>query len=375
MRLLFLTDGLSPFVLGGMQQHSTMLVKHLAPLVNHVTVMHCGNVNEPPPYDDEVLQVLGNPGNVELFGVMFEDRGKWPGHYLRASDRLSQSYLLKSGDLSQYDAIYAQGLTGSAFLKKHNRVMVNLHGLEMFQPSFSLKERVTKSFTRPAFRRQIRHAWRSVSLGGKLTEILINQGCPSNAVFEIPNGIESRWVLSADKREIKVVQKQGQKLRFVMVGRREFRKGMHVLQQAMEGLEDSIELHLIGNWRAWDCGHHTVIYHGLLRNKAEVMRILDQCDVLILPSLSEGMPTVVLEALARGLRAIASDVGACSVLIESTNSVLIPPNNAKRLAESINKISSGECTKSVSPESQPTIERFVWENVALRTKNSLSSSL
>ena len=47
MRLLFLTDGLSPFVLGGMQQHSTMLVKHLAPLVDHVTVMHCGNLNEP----------------------------------------------------------------------------------------------------------------------------------------------------------------------------------------------------------------------------------------------------------------------------------------------------------------------------------------
>ena len=55
-----------------------MLVKHLAPLVDHVTVMHCGNLNDPPPDDDEV-QVLGNPSNVALFGVMFEDRGNGPG--------------------------------------------------------------------------------------------------------------------------------------------------------------------------------------------------------------------------------------------------------------------------------------------------------
>ena len=44
------------------------------------------------------------------------------------------------------------------------------------------------------------------------------------------------------------------------------------------------------------------------------MATLDECDVLLLPSLSEGMPTVVLEAMARGLQIIGSDVGAMNVL-------------------------------------------------------------
>ena len=38
-------------------------------------------------------------------------------------------------------------------------------------------------------------------------------------------------------------------------------------------------------------------------------------DVLVVPSLSEGMPTVILEAMARGKAVIATDVGAVSDLV------------------------------------------------------------
>ena len=50
---------------------------------------------------------------------------------------------------------------------------------------------------------------------------------------------------------------------------------------------------------------------------------MDQCDVLILPSYSEGMPNVILEAMSRGLIIIASDVGAVNILVSSNNGVLI----------------------------------------------------
>ena len=43
LKVLFLADGLAPFVLGGMQQHSTQLVKHMAPLVESITLVHCGH--------------------------------------------------------------------------------------------------------------------------------------------------------------------------------------------------------------------------------------------------------------------------------------------------------------------------------------------
>ena len=61
------------------------------------------------------------------------------------------------------------------------------------------------------------------------------------------------------------------------------------------------------------------------------MVTLDECDVLLLPSLSEGMPTVVLEAMARGLKIIGTDVGAMSELQED----LISHGNTRRLTDAI----------------------------------------
>ena len=363
MRLLFLTDGLSPFVLGGMQQHSTMLVKHLAPLVDHVTVMHCGNLNEPPPDDDEVLQVLGNPSNVALFGVMFEDRGKWPGHYLRASDRLSQSFLLKSGDLSQYDAIYAQGLTGSAFLKKHNRVMVNLHGLEMFQKSYSFQEFIEKQLLRPTFQGLIQKAWKNVSLGGNLARLLSNQGAAENSIVTIPNAIESSWISPERRKALTDTNTTSGNPRFVMVGRNEYRKGFHVLQRAMTHVKRPIELHLIGSWPNWNANPHKVVHHGIVSDKKMVFDLLDQCDILVLPSLSEGLPTVVLEAAARGLKIIATNVGAMSDVMEKSD--LLTPGDEKMLAKALSE-AKGAVVKDLSP--------FLFEQVAEKTKMELERS-
>ena len=49
LRVLMLTDGLAPWVTGGMQQHSAMLAKHLAPFCAELVVAHCGRINEEVP--------------------------------------------------------------------------------------------------------------------------------------------------------------------------------------------------------------------------------------------------------------------------------------------------------------------------------------
>lgn len=364
MRLLFLTDGLAPFVVGGMQQHSTLLVKHMAHLVDDITLMHCGMINEAPPHSDEIMEALGHPRNVVAIGAPFLDSGRLPGHYLRASKSLSQSYLRLAGSLSDYDAIYAQGLTGYAFLNMHQRVVVNLHGLNMFQPGFSMRERVSKALMRPMFRRLIRNAWRNISLGGKLSELLLMQGAPHQSVVVIPNAIEGRWILSSEALKKRIFLRKDMKPRFVLIGRNDYVKGFHVLREAMKLLETPIELHLIGNWPQWDAGIHCVFYHGLIREKAEVMSKLDECDVLLMPSLSEGMPTVILEAMARGLAVIATDVGAVRDIVQSK--WLIPPGNAEILAHSIRNAS---CCQ------QNNLKMFVWEIVANKTVNALNQDV
>jgi len=67
----------------------------------------------------------------------------------------------------------------------------------------------------------------------------------------------------------------------------------------------------------------------------EVARWLAACDLLCLPSYSEGCPNVVLEALFCGRPVVASDVGGVPELVDSGCSILVPPRDSTRLAEAI----------------------------------------
>ena len=356
MHVLFLADGLFPFVVGGMQKHSTMLIKHLSPLVDQITVCTCGEINAVPPSEEAILrELVTSKDNIQVQTCTFEDRGKFPGHYLRASRKLSLTYLNLVGDLSQYDCIYAQGLTGDAFLAKHPRILINLHGLEMFQPAYTVKEWFAKRLMRSTFKRQIRQSWRIVSLGGRLGEILKANGVKDEQVVVLPNGVDGVWF---DRPPL---VSNGGDTRFLMVGRSEYRKGFHILEKALLLLKKPIELHLVGDWPKLKTSHHNLTYHGVVREKEQMMEIMDSCDVLLLPSLSEGMPTVVLEAKARGLQVIATDVGAMKEL----ETELMLPGDEKELAH---KMSSVNRTSNMSGLSN----KFRWSEIAKDTLKQLA---
>ena len=141
-----------------------------------------------------------------------------------------------------------------------------------------------------------------------------------------------------------------------MVGRNEYRKGFHILVQALGLIDKSIELHLVGDWPDIESTHHHVTYHGVVRDKYDMMAIMDDCDVLILPSLSEGMPTVVLEAMARRLQVIAANVGAVNEL-ETT---IIPSGDPKALASEIRQSALGQSAKAL-------IDKYRWNQISRAT--------
>ena len=47
----------------------------------------------------------------------------------------------------------------------------------------------------------------------------------------------------------------------------------------------------------------------------KVMEVLPKMDVIVLTSISEGLPLVILEGMASGIPIVATDVGACRELI------------------------------------------------------------
>jgi glycosyltransferase involved in cell wall biosynthesis len=69
--------------------------------------------------------------------------------------------------------------------------------------------------------------------------------------------------------------------------------------------------------------------------KTELAEIMRSCDFFVLPSLSENLPCVLIEAAASGLPLIATDVGGVSEIINESNGILIPSKDIKSLETSI----------------------------------------
>jgi glycosyltransferase involved in cell wall biosynthesis len=62
---------------------------------------------------------------------------------------------------------------------------------------------------------------------------------------------------------------------------------------------------------------------------------LSGADFFVLSSAKEGNPWTVHEAMSANVPCIATDVGACSWLLQNNAGWIVPPKNATALAEAI----------------------------------------
>jgi glycosyltransferase involved in cell wall biosynthesis len=87
-------------------------------------------------------------------------------------------------------------------------------------------------------------------------------------------------------------------------------------------------------------------------------------DVFVHPSLRDGMPNALLEAMACGVPVVATPVGgAADVIRDGENGLLIPVNDAEALSQAVQKILGDEThgNKLAVNARQTIIERFTPE--------------
>jgi glycosyltransferase involved in cell wall biosynthesis len=75
---------------------------------------------------------------------------------------------------------------------------------------------------------------------------------------------------------------------------------------------------------------------GMLSSKTDVLSSYHAMDAFCLPSLREGCPTSLLEAMSCALPCVATDIRGCNELIVSgSNGLLVPPSDPSSLASSL----------------------------------------
>ena len=99
-------------------------------------------------------------------------------------------------------------------------------------------------------------------------------------------------------------------------------------------------------------------------------KILDEHTFLISPSLSEGMPNVILEAMSRGLIPLATQVGAVEELIDSSNGFRFEPKSVEAIRVNIEaaKLLEVEAALERSSNSINKIRaNFTWSQIISQT--------
>lgn len=88
-----------------------------------------------------------------------------------------------------------------------------------------------------------------------------------------------------------------------------------------------------------DFGSGEIFFHGVQPNE-KALQILDNSDVLIMPSHFEGLPLVLLEAMSRGVVPVVSLLPGCTdfVVSQGQEGFLVPIGDIDGFASAINKL-------------------------------------
>lgn len=133
---------------------------------------------------------------------------------------------------------------------------------------------------------------------------------------------------------------------FVCIGRLSAQKGLPLLIAACERLRETgrpFSLTIIGDGElrglleAQISGANlsgTVVLTGV-QTAAEIRQHLDRCRAFILPSFAEGLPVVIMEALALGRPVIATAIAGIPELVDASCGWLVPAGSDEALAEAM----------------------------------------
>ena len=191
-----------------------------------------------------------------------------------------------------------------------------------------------------------------IAVSHQVKDALITEGFDSHKFHVVHNGtpINTQEIDSNIPSELNIPEDIPV---VIHIGRLCKSKGQHLLLQAAANLhqlrqeavclivgkdleEDGAYLKYLKDL-AQELGIHKSVY--FLGHRADIPQLLASSDLLVLPSNAEGLPLVILEAMAAGLPVVATPVGGIpEVVIHQETGLLVPVEDVQALGDAILKL-------------------------------------
>ena len=193
-------------------------------------------------------------------------------------------------------------------------------------------------------------------------EALIKESNPRARTEIIPNGIE----LEKFRPQPKVPR------RLLVVTRMFERKGVQFLMQALAGLRNEFDVHVVGD------GPYLVTvknlaaqlnvparFYGYMDNDSvELRNLYETASLFVFTSESENFPIVLLEAMAAGAAIVTTSGTGCAEVVGDA-AVLVPPRDPDALRSALEQLSRDpERVAQLGRDARErVVKRFGWERV------------
>ena len=237
--------------------------------------------------------------------------------------------------------------------------------------NFSLKNRLWQRFYhQPRFRWSIRTAdGAHASARDVWLTLQLKYDLDADRVAYIPHGVESRFFVAREYRS-------GEKVKLLYAGTWLDQRGIYYIRDALRNLATrmpgltmtfaggGVPPEEIQQFFGTELASRILVRPVVA---AENMpELYAEHDVFLFPSLMEGLPLVLLEAMAGGMPVITTDTcGMADVVEHDFNGLLVRPADAGAIEDAVMRLAdSGELRQRLGENARATMKRYTWERAA-----------
>ena len=269
------------------------------------------------------------------------------------------SSFLKARTVKGNDIVHAHNIPAALAMKKTTgKKVLSLHGIYSQQIT-ELHGKIYSSISKNYEEKALNWADSVTAVSKEACEYYSKFGFN---VRYVPNAVD---LDNFPKKSIKKFENQ-----IIYAGRLSKEKGIDTLLEVAENLPTKYNLLIVGigpdekKIRNVVNSKTNVHYLGY-KSKEDTISLIRGSDLLVQPSIMEGISSTLLEAMGCGTCIIASNVGGNTEILDNDKTgILIEPNNAEKLLNTISDLlTDNEKRAMMATEGLKTVVKYDWKQV------------